>query len=519
MHIRPFRALGTTATAMVTAGLLTAVLPAAAPATVSAAVPAAVPAVLDAGAGVAASVDGPVAGRQSRRITLRTPDHPVALGSMVRVGGRVAGPRRRVWVQQRTIWGRWRTVSAARTDRRGRFEVRVRARAVGRMLLRSSAPAHGRRPAVQSAPRAVDALRQRGSITAIPPIAGPGPTPVVPTARAQVLARFTPPLPGGVVRLERRGDRGWRQVGKGRQNLSGAVAFAAVPGARYRAVASPGVRTAAVTARAHDLLFAEDFTTVAGDGRSPDPASWIDQPRPAPTGRTCAINDPTVRSVSGGVLHLRVAPDPRRAGTACSYVHQGKQKTAPWLLTTQVATAKSFSFTHGYAAARIRMHSHTGAHASFWLLPKKSVPDTAPEWHDVSYVNGDPSRGTEIDIVEYWANPPRPGVEPAIGSFVHWYDAAGATASWGYLFPGAGELRPPGSRWDESFHVFSVHWTPTELVFMVDGQVYARDSRAVSQVPQYVVLSMLSGDYELDRVGPDLFGDSAEVDWVRVWAS
>ena len=67
------------------------------------------------------------------------------------------------------------------------------------------------------------------------------------------------------------------------------------------------------------------------------------------------------------------------------------------------------------------------------------------------------------------------------------------------------------------FHVFSVEWTPTQYVFRIDGRGYYREDKAVSQVPQYVVLSNLTSDYELDDLEAEELGDTAQVDWVRVF--
>jgi beta-glucanase (GH16 family) len=78
-------------------------------------------------------------------------------------------------------------------------------------------------------------------------------------------------------------------------------------------------------------------------------------------------------------------------------------------------------------------------------------------------------------------------------------------------------LDPRRDWWDE-FHVFSVEWTPTEYVFRIDGRELYRETDAVSQAQQYLVLSMLASDYELDELTADEIGrDTAQVDWVQVF--
>lgn len=420
-------------------------------------------------------------------------------------------------IQRRTNTGRWQKVASTRSGKKGTFTARFNARRG--LVLRSFAPATRGARATRSTPHTLDVVRQRGTLSAIPPIADPGLVPTVPAAAAQVLATFTPALPGEAVILQSNTPSGWVTVATGEQNLSGTVAFPATPGTVYRAATSPRAVTAPLTARSFDVLFADDFSTTGLDGRSPNPAVWGDQVRPDPPDRPCSVNDPAARTVTGGVLHLQAVLDPDRLDETCTYNHKGQDATAPYLLNAQVATTKTFSFTYGYAAARIKMHASPGAHAGFWLLPKKTAPDQMPPWHDTAfYVPGDPSKGHELDIVEYWANSHRRSKEPAIGSFVHWVDETNTYVSSGQLHPEASRLRPPDRTWDNAFHVFAVQWTPTEYEFMVDGQVYAREDRVVSRVPQFLTLSMLSADYEADRITPGLFETSAQVDWVRVWS-
>ena len=85
------------------------------------------------------------------------------------------------------------------------------------------------------------------------------------------------------------------------------------------------------------------------------------------------------------------------------------------------------------------------------------------------------------------------------------------------MFPTARRSLGSNRSWWQEFHVFSVEWTPHEYVFRIDGREYYREAKAVSQVPQYLVLSNLTSDYELDELSAGELGDSAEVDWVQVF--
>jgi len=57
--------------------------------------------------------------------------------------------------------------------------------------------------------------------------------------------------------------------------------------------------------------------------------------------------------------------------------------------------------------------------------------------------------------------------------------------------------------WWDNFHVFSVEWTPKRYVFRIDGHEVWRTREGVSDVHEFLILSMLSNDFELPLVGSD----------------
>jgi len=66
--------------------------------------------------------------------------------------------------------------------------------------------------------------------------------------------------------------------------------------------------------------------------------------------------------------------------------------------------------------------------------------------------------------------------------------------------------------------VFSVEWTPSRYVFRIDGKETFRTSRGVSGRPEFLILSLLSSDYELGYLGGEArLPQSMKVDWVRFW--
>lgn len=353
-------------------------------------------------------------------------------------------------------------------------------------------------------PGSAGRMSVQATLASLPPIVQPGTSAAAPSDTGTLVATFDPARPGQKVVLERRTSRGWKEYATAVEDAWGSAAFTPRAGT-YRASTTSGGRewvTGTVTTVRWSPEFEDTFS-----GTTLDASVWNDQKREheseyAP--RTCARTDPAARRVGEGVLHLGVAADPARAGLPCNYVSKDVPGTSTYMLNSQVATEYTRSFRHGIVAARIKPQRAKGMHSGFWMLP-----------NGTTYVDGDPAGGTEIDVMEFFGENGR-GTE-AIGSHVHYYEPGWQKVSLGEFFPSTRRSLGKGRDWWEEFHVYSVEWTPTEYIFRIDGREYYREAKAVSQVPQYLVLSNLTSDYELDELTPDEFGDTAQVDWVRVF--
>ena len=321
-----------------------------------------------------------------------------------------------------------------------------------------------------------------------------------------MLAEFPSARKGQRVALQRdTGGGTWKTISRTRLQRTRSAVFALPRDrAHYRAVTlsdsgSPRVVTNRVRNRKFKVLFKDDFS-----GSQVDPTKWADQETLAPAYmRACSRLSPLARTVSDGVLHMGVAYDSARAGQTCDWQLNGNSGSHAYMLNTQLYTGGKFDFTYGYAAVRMKMHRAKGMHACFWLQPSN--------W----YTPGNPSAGTEIDAVEYF------GASKAgstIGSFVHYYGADGEHVKRGGLYPSANALLPAKHEWWNAFHVFSVEWTPKAYVFRVDAREFHRETQIVSKAPEYLLLSMLTSDYNLAKLTPEGISQTAAVDWVRVWA-
>ena len=344
-----------------------------------------------------------------------------------------------------------------------------------------------------------------GTLSLRPALSQPGKRPTTSSGTTQALATFSNTRTGQTVTLERDSGSGWQTVARRRQHRSGSTIFT-LPDTTslYRAVAlsrSGGAVAATDTVRGRRFttLFRDEFSR-----RRINSAKWADQPTLAPAYmRMCSRLSPKARSVDNGVLQMGVALDPARAGTPCTWTLNGRSGSHPYMLNTQLYTRGKFSFTYGYAAVRMQMHLDKGMHASFWMQPTN--------W----YTPGDPAQGTEIDVVEFFG---RTKKDQQIAAFVHWYDSGNVHHKLGGKVPYANRLKRRAETWANSYHVFSVEWTPEAYVFRVDGREFWRETEVVSQSPEYLLLSMLTSDYELEKLTARTMHQRARVDWVRVWS-
>lgn len=338
--------------------------------------------------------------------------------------------------------------------------------------------------------------KQRGSLTMLPQLAGQGTSPKsAAAAKNVVVANFRPGVKGRAVALQRRQGGSWRTVGKARQSRGGVVQFAAANRFRgqpvvYRARAFGGERpasaTQAVSTAVHAPSFSDEFN---GTDLSKDWATRA-QGYSAASQRRCSEADNRAVAVSQGTLRLQVRRHPERAGT-CRV--EGRDHS--YRINGHVGTQGVREFRYGYFAARIKFQPRRGQHGSFWLQSGVGGDGPASE------------AGAEIDVIEWFGNNQPHG---GLTSFVY----ADGNKFGGFV------KRPSrfGQDWASKFHVFSVQWTPHRYIFRIDGKQTFATSRGVSHVPEYLILSLLSSDYELKYLGGERrLPQTMHVDWVRHW--
>jgi beta-glucanase (GH16 family) len=158
-----------------------------------------------------------------------------------------------------------------------------------------------------------------------------------------------------------------------------------------------------------------------------------------------------------------------------------------------VGTQNHFLTRYGFFECRAQLQKSPGIWAAFWI----QSPEIA---------NGeDPARfGAEIDIMEFFKK-----LGPDIVSHnVHWAYGPHQQTTHGMQSYLKGV--------SDGFHIFAVEWTPGKYVFFVDGYEYYEVTTGISQIPEYMILSM-----EVPNDAKDLknavFPDVFIVDYVRVY--
>ena len=351
--------------------------------------------------------------------------------------------------------------------------------------------------------------RQRVRLEALPQIVQYGAGVASPdAAKAAITATMRPVRVGRPVRLQVQDGEAWAGVATARQDARGRVQLAAVatsPGGEpltYRVTARrwgglPAVAGLPVsTERWLDATWTDEFSgTHLRDVWNHRGRDYVHSNR-----RSCSKGDPRAVRVADGAVRLSVIRDPD-ATTTCRI--GGRDATAgrfAYRLNGHVGTEGSFGFRYGFAAARVRFHRLRGQHGAFWLQPTGGMYPGA--------------LGSEIDVVEYFGDRHPQG---GLASFTHRYDGRRRVSTGGWVPRSSSYLRSRRDGWSRNYHVFSVEWTPTTLVFRIDGRETVRMRGSISAVRQFPILSLIAADYEIPKIKARRLPQHMYVDWVRVW--
>jgi len=360
--------------------------------------------------------------------------------------------------------------------------------------------------------------KQKAALLMHPQIVQPGEsTQKAAKAHSAMTGSFSPARKGRAVKLQRKKGDGWATVAKAKQNGKGEASFTAPYKSKgkvltYRVLATAGGGLGKIASQGvktnkwgqADWTDEFDLPALGADWshrlQGYSPVSL----------RRCSKSDPRAVEVKDGAARLGILNDPDRPtvddelnGTQrCRYEGNDYQ----WRINGHIGTQGAQDFLYGYAAARVKFQPRRGQHASFWLQP------TAPAAAEGSATQ----TGAEIDVIEWFGNGHPQG---GLTSFIWHYPDNSGPGKTGVKV--GGFIKNPGrfgGKWHQRYHVFSVEWTPKRYIFRIDGKETFRTSKGVSGQREYLILSLLSSDYELQYLGgEDKLPQTMAVDWVRYW--
>jgi beta-glucanase (GH16 family) len=245
---------------------------------------------------------------------------------------------------------------------------------------------------------------------------------------------------------------------------------------------------------ARKLIWADNFNGTAG--APPDRAKW--QPVSWPGGRgddELEYYTPRASNVSlDGAGHLVI--------TARRETYTGDGVTR-YYTSARIETKGLFQTTYGELEARIKLPAGAGLWPAFWAL--------GTDYDRVGW----PSCG-EIDMMEALGNDPF-----TVYGSLH---GPSADSRNGYGMTTYAHSRVSLAA---GFHVYGVIWSPSKIVFTLDGVPYAARDRAslrpgdrwVFNTPFYLILDLAVGGYWPGNPSASTrFPASMVVDWVRVYS-
>lgn len=172
------------------------------------------------------------------------------------------------------------------------------------------------------------------------------------------------------------------------------------------------------------------------------------------------------------------------------YLHLVTDYLDGQLLTGMVRSTKEFEY--GYFEARIKFQELQGHHGRFGFSRRFTASITT-----------DPTRsGAEVDIIEFFGGG-RTETDAQQSIYRNAYDSKDLQHRSHDIF----YRDQHETELSQEFHTFALFWTPEEYVFYIDGVETWRTREGLSQVPQYLVLSLESSTWENKRLDVDRLPD------------
>lgn len=169
---------------------------------------------------------------------------------------------------------------------------------------------------------------------------------------------------------------------------------------------------------------------------------------------------------------------------------------------TSARLNSNYSFTYGRIDVRAKLPFGDGTWPAIWMLGTSIGNNVHPfsmPWPDCG----------EIDIMEHWGYE-----QDRIHGSIHTLSSHGSTVNTGST------IQPHVS---DSFHVYSVNWSPDRISFLLDDKIFYVYRPNVKNAatwpfddPQFIILNIAMGGAWFD-VDPAFTQSDMQIDYVRVY--
>lgn len=217
----------------------------------------------------------------------------------------------------------------------------------------------------------------------------------------------------------------------------------------------------------------------------PDGNSWYNGELQHYTNRQVNSN------VTNGILNIVAKRE--------TFTYQGKTK--PF---TSARLNSKFAFKYGRVEVRAKLPVGAGTWPAIWMLGKNII-EPGGYWTNTHGSIGWPACG-EIDIMEHWGTN-----QNFVQSAMHTPSSSGNTSNLG------GQTIPTAS---SQFHIYSLEWSATSMIFSVDNVVHYIYNPAVKNAStwpfdaeQYLLLNVAIQS----SITSNFVQSAMEVDYVRIY--
>ncbi|PTN09010.1 family 16 glycosylhydrolase [Mangrovibacterium marinum] len=229
----------------------------------------------------------------------------------------------------------------------------------------------------------------------------------------------------------------------------------------------------------NDLVWSDEFET---DG-APNSANWTYDLGAGGWGNNEAqsyTNNPENVSISDGILKITAKADGAGGYTSA-----------------RIKTEGLYEFTYGRVEVRAKLPAGGGTWPAIWML---GANFSTAGWPDCG----------EIDIMEAIGNDPG-----YVQSALHTPSSSGDTD-----YKGSTVVADAS----EAFHIYSVNWSPNEISFLIDGEIYytyVPQTKDAAHWPfdadQFLILNVAMGGTLGGTIDPSFTQATMEIDYVRVY--